>query len=131
MHPTSHANPSFDEGVDENGWSEISAKEFSSNTGGRPRDDSNMSSATLTPNTEIEDDEQQQQMVEMGAAGATNMSNASSETVGRGDDARDLDGESQKLQSQVRFSDVDMEDVGGRDDGLRTQHIEVSEKKGG
>jgi hypothetical protein len=26
---------------------------------------------------------------------------------------------------------VDMEDVGGRDDGLRTQHIEVSEKKGG
>ncbi|RYN85436.1 hypothetical protein AA0120_g8813 [Alternaria tenuissima] len=131
MHPTSHANPSFDEGVDENGWSEISAKEFSSSTGGRPRNDSNMSSATLTPNTEIEDDEQQQQMVEMGAAGATNMSNASSETVGRGDDAMDLDGESQKLQSQVRFSDVDMEDVGGRDDGLRTQHIEVSEKKGG
>jgi hypothetical protein len=43
----------------------------------------------------------------------------------------DLDGESQKLQSQVRFSDVDMEDVGDRDDGLRTQHIEVSEKKGG
>jgi hypothetical protein len=43
----------------------------------------------------------------------------------------DLDGESQKLQSQVRFSDVDMEDVGGRDDGLRTQHVEVSEKKGG
>ncbi|CAN9338054.1 unnamed protein product [Alternaria alternata] len=117
-------------GVDENGWSEISAKEFSSSTGGRPRNDSNMSSATLTPNTEIEDDEQQQ-MVETGARGATNMSNASSETVGRGDDVMDLDGESQKLQSQVRFSDVDMEDVGGRDDGLRTQHIEVSEKKGG
>jgi hypothetical protein len=91
-----------------------------------------MSSATLTPNTEIEDDEQQQQMVETGARGVTtNMSNASSETVGRGDDAMDLDGESQKLQSQVRFSDVDMEDVGGRDDGLRTQHVEVSEKKGG
>jgi hypothetical protein len=91
-----------------------------------------MSSATLTPNTEIEDDEQQQQMVETGARGVTtNMSNASSETVGRGDDAMDLDGESQKLQSQVRFSDVDMEDVGDRDDGLRTQHIEVSEKKGG
>ncbi|KAG9196032.1 hypothetical protein G6011_01153 [Alternaria panax] len=119
-------NTSFDD--NDNGWSEISAKEFSSSS--RPRNDSNMSSATLTPNTEIEDD---QQMVEtgnnIGAGGNGGLSSASSETVGRGDDAMDVDGESQKLQGQVRFSDVDMEDA--QDDGSGMQHIEVSEKKGG
>jgi hypothetical protein len=121
------SNPSFDNADGDNGWSEISAKEFSSR---RPRNDSNMSSATLTPNTEIEDDDATETQ-EMGRVedrvGAGGMSSASSETVGRGDDTMDVDGD--KLQSQVRFSDVEMEDA--QDDEPRTQHIEISEKKGG
>jgi hypothetical protein len=126
--------PAFEE---DNEWTEISAKEFNSS---RPRNDSNMSSATLTPNTEIDDDAPvAQEMIEtnrgMRGGGVGNMSSASSETVGRGDDVMDIDG-AEKLQSQVRFSDVDMQDVDADDDGgarneARGQLIDVSEKKGG
>ncbi|KAI4918611.1 hypothetical protein J4E90_002997 [Alternaria incomplexa] len=116
---------------EDNGWSEISAKEFNSSS--RPRNDSNMSSATLTPNTEIDDDAPvTQEMVETNrSGGAGTMSSASSETVGRGDDLMDIDaGVHEKMQSQVRFSDVDMEDVDSQD-RARVQRVDVLEKKGG
>ncbi|KAI4945806.1 hypothetical protein J4E91_007720 [Alternaria rosae] len=121
--------PAFEE---DNGWSEISAKEFNSSS--RPRNDSNMSSATLTPNTEIDDDAPvTQEMVETNRGGTGAMSSASSETVGRGDgdDAMDVDGAvNEKMQSQVRFSDVDMEDVYSQD-RARIQRVDALEKKGG
>ena len=116
---------------EDNGWSEISAKEFNSSS--RPRNDSNMSSATLTPNTEIDDDAPvTQEMVETNrSGGAGTMSSASSETVGRGDDLMDIDaGGNEKLQSHVRFSDMDMEDVDSQD-RARVQRVNVLEKKGG
>ncbi|KAI4929111.1 hypothetical protein J4E85_005735 [Alternaria conjuncta] len=116
---------------EDNGWSEISAKEFNSSS--RPRNDSNMSSATLTPNTEIDDDAPvTQEMVETNrSGGAGTMSSASSETVGRGDDLMDIDaGVHEKLQSHVRFSDTDMEDVDSQE-RARVQRVDVQEKKGG
>jgi hypothetical protein len=121
--------PSFEE---DNGWSEISAKEYHSS---RPRNDSNISSTTLTPNTEMDDDAPiMQEMVETDrnarVAGAGAMSSASSETIGRCDDTMDVDDSDDKLQSQVRFSDVDMEDADTQDEP-RSQHTAVLEKKGG
>lgn len=112
-------DPPFD---DDNDWSQISAKEFHSRT----RNDSNMSSATLTPNTEVDD---AQEMVETnrGASAVAGMiSSASSETIGRSDDAMDIDAD--KLQSKVSLSDLDMQDGYGQPS---KQHIEVVEKKGG
>jgi hypothetical protein len=91
----------------------ISADEFHNSEKKRERINSNLSSATLTPNTEIDD---APEMVEKGRR-------ASSETVGRGDDAMEVDG-----KGKVSFTDVDMEDVAEKP---RTQHIEVAEKKGG
>jgi hypothetical protein len=88
----------------------ISADEFHNSEKKRERINSNLSSATLTPNTEIDD---APEMVRR----------ASSETVGRGDDAMEVDG-----KGKVSFTDVDMEDA---KEEPRTQHIEVAEKKGG
>ncbi|RAR14296.1 ubiquitin interaction motif protein [Stemphylium lycopersici] len=106
-------------------WSGIDAKDFHSRT----RNDSNMSSATLTPNTEIDDEAPgAQEMVETNPSRSAvpGLSSASSETVGRSDDAMELDVD--KLPSKVRFSDVDMADA---QDESRAQHIEVAPKKGG
>jgi hypothetical protein len=94
----------------------ISAEQFHSSEKKRERNHSNLSSATLTPNTEIDD---APEMVEKGRR-------ASSETVGRVDDAMEVDGE--KGKGKVSFTDVDMKDV---QEEPRTQHIEVAEKKGG
>jgi hypothetical protein len=94
----------------------ISAEQFHSSEKKRERNHSNLSSATLTPNTEIDD---APEIVEKGRR-------ASSETVGRGDDAMKVDGEKEK--GKVSFTDVDMKDV---QEEPRTQHIEVAEKKGG
>lgn len=110
----------------ENDWNNMSASEFH----GHERNDSNMSSATLTPNTEVGDDEPGvQEMVEVngGMDALTGLSSsASSVTVGRDEEAMDVDGA--KSQAKVSFSDVDMADVS---EEPRTQHIEVAEKKGG
>jgi len=111
--------PGFEE---DNGWSQITAKEFHSRT----RNDSNMSSATLTPNTEVDEGQEMVETNRGASAVAGMMSSASSETIGRGDDAMDLDAD--KLQGKVSFSDVDMQDVL---EEPRKQHIEVVEKKGG
>jgi hypothetical protein len=102
------------------GWSpDLNADDF----GSRDRNDSNMSSATLTPNTEMDDDAP-------GADGSRDavrrVSSASSETVGRSSDAMDIDGA--RAQAKVSFSDVDMSDA---HEEPRMQHVEVLEKKGG
>ncbi|KAL6160318.1 hypothetical protein ACJBU6_01660 [Exserohilum turcicum] len=116
----------------EDTWNQIPAKEFDS----RDLNDSNMSSATLTPNTEIEDDtssaaQQQQQHTASNTVAAP--SNASSETIGRSDDVMEID--AVKLQAKVAFSDVDMPDVHEEPEPpllSSQQHIEVTEKnKGG
>lgn len=115
---------------DSNGWSQVSAKELKS----RARNDSNISSATLTPNTEIDDpdntipgarDTTQPDTV---TRAASQISNASSETIGKTEDAMDVD--TQKLQNKVSFSDVDMPDV---HDESRSQHdvVEEEKRKGG
>ncbi|USP75751.1 hypothetical protein yc1106_03025 [Curvularia clavata] len=115
---------------DSNGWSQVSAKELKSRT----RNDSNISSTTLTPNTEIDDTDhtasgaRDMAQPDIGTSAASQLSSASSETVGRSDDVMDLD--SQRLQNKVSFSDVDMPDV---HEESRSQHDEVAkeEKKGG
>ncbi|KAF1946998.1 hypothetical protein EJ02DRAFT_449977 [Clathrospora elynae] len=101
-------------------WHGMNAKPFYS--GGNERNDSNMSSATLTPNTEIDDD-MPVEMMEVGP-GTAAMSSASSVTVGR-DDAMDVDED-----VKVSFTDVDMDKADTQEE-VRTQHIEVAEKKGG
>ncbi|KAF1837881.1 hypothetical protein BDW02DRAFT_565609 [Decorospora gaudefroyi] len=113
-------NPASDFDPD---WCQISAQEFHKS---RERNDSNMSSATLTPNTEIDDDAAgAQEMVET-RRGTGITRSASSETVGRGDDATEAGVE--KAQGKISFVDVDMADA---HEEPRTQHIEVAEKKGG
>lgn len=115
---------------DSNGWSQVSAKELKNRT----RNDSNISSATLTPNTEIDDADNTTSgtryiaQPDIGTSAASQLSSASSETVGRSEDAMDLD--SQRLQNRVSFSDVDMPDV---HEESRSQHVGVAgqEKKGG
>jgi hypothetical protein len=89
----------------------------------RDRTNSNMSSATLTPNTEIEDDAPG---ADRGRDAVRRTSSASSETVGRSDDVMDIDGA--KAQAKVSFSDVDMADV---QEEPRMEHVEIAEKKGG
>lgn len=106
-------------------------------------DSSGMSSATLTPNTEFEDEglggEMATEMQEVNggiAAWAGGMSNTSSETVGR--ETREVGDQS----GSIPMSDIDMEDVelGDKDADVvkkeneepRAQHVEmVEEKKGG
>ncbi|KAI1513324.1 hypothetical protein L13192_01292 [Pyrenophora tritici-repentis] len=107
---------------EDNDWSQITAKEFHSRT----RNDSNMSSATLTPNTEVDEGQEMVETNRGASVVAGMMSGASSETIGRSDDAMDIDAD--KLQSKVSFSDVDMEDAL---EEPRKQHIEAVEKKGG
>ncbi|RMZ73264.1 ubiquitin interaction motif [Pyrenophora seminiperda CCB06] len=108
---------------EDNDWSQITAKEFHSS---RARNDSNMSSATLTPNTEVDEGQEMVETNRGASVVAGMMSNASSGTIGRSDNAMDID--TDKLQSKVSFSDVDMEDAL---EEPRKQHIEVVEKKGG
>jgi hypothetical protein len=118
---------------DNNEWSQMSAKE----PHGLTRNDSNMSSATLTPNTEVDDDDNAASGVTHSAVqpnaatgAASQLSSASSETVGRSDDAMDVD--TQKMQNKVSFSDVYMPDA---IDELNSRHVEVAQdqemKKGG
>ncbi|KAJ4367190.1 hypothetical protein N0V83_007720 [Neocucurbitaria cava] len=124
------APPSYDDYE----WGTMSAKQFHDSH--RERSDETMSSTTLTPNTEVGDDDGRgvKQMVEvnggMDAFSGLASSTASSVTVG-GDDtaeAMDVDGAS--------FMNVDMHIPEVRDD-MDTQHIEVAtplepvEKKGG
>ena len=105
-------------------WGNMSAKEFH----GHDRNDSNMSSTTLTPNTEVGDDSVGvREMVEVngGMDAFTGLSrSASSVTVGA--DSMDVDGA--KSQGAASIRDVKMEDA---QEDMATQHIEVAEKKGG
>ncbi|CAO2649656.1 Nn.00g070410.m01.CDS01 [Neocucurbitaria sp. VM-36] len=105
-------------------WSNVSAKEFHSHD----RNDSNISSTTLTPNTEVGDDGGGvREMVEVNGgmdALAGLSSSASSDTVGA--EAMDVDRAS--LKDNASFRDVHMEEA---QEDVNTQHIEVAEKKGG
>lgn len=109
-------------------WGSMSASQFHS----RDRNDSNMSSTTLTPNTEVGDDSPGvREMVEVngGMDALTGLSrSASSVTIGRESEAMDVDGA--KPLGKVNFTDVDMS-IDDAADEPRTQHIEVIEKKGG
>ncbi|KAH7357474.1 hypothetical protein BKA66DRAFT_473340 [Pyrenochaeta sp. MPI-SDFR-AT-0127] len=109
-------------------WGNMSATQFHS----RDRNDSNMSSTTLTPNTEVGDDSPGlREMVEVngGIDAFTGLSrSASSVTIGRDGESMDVDGA--KSQGIVSFTDVNM-DIDDVVEEPRTQHIEVVEKKGG
>ncbi|XP_014550761.1 hypothetical protein COCVIDRAFT_114639 [Bipolaris victoriae FI3] len=113
--------------ADNNEWSQISTKELHN----RARNDSNMSSATLTPNTEVGDDNDASGAAtqpNLARPAVSQLSNASSETVGRSDDAMDVD--TQKLQNKVSFSDVDMPDAMDEVDARHGKGVEET-KKGG
>lgn len=111
------------------GWEDMSAREFHSHN----RNDSNMSSTTLTPNTEVDDDGPvMQEMIEVEGTRdvVPRLSSASSETIGG--DLMDVDGVKEqgesRSQGEPKLVDVDMDDV--REEP-RVQHVEVAEKKGG
>ncbi|KAF1850822.1 uncharacterized protein K460DRAFT_350828 [Cucurbitaria berberidis CBS 394.84] len=105
-------------------WSNVGAKEFYSHD----RNDSNMSSTTLTPNTELGDDVGEvQEMVEVNGgmdAFAGLSSSVSSDTVG----AEAIDVDRPLSQSNPSLRDVSMVDAHEK---MVTQHTEVAEKKGG
>lgn len=108
---------------DENNWTE-SAQAFHNHG----RNDSNMSSATLTPNTEIDEDGPiMQEMIDVHAApvSRTAMSSASSGTIGG--EAMDVDG-AKPSQAEGKLIDIDMEDT---PELSQKQHIDMSETKGG
>ncbi|KAH7074596.1 hypothetical protein BKA63DRAFT_513308 [Paraphoma chrysanthemicola] len=117
--------PHYDEQVDYD-WNSMSAQEYHT----RDRNNSNLSSATLTPNTEHDDvgvGVGVQEMVEIngGMDAMTGLSSASSSTVDG--EAMEVDG-SGRQHGKASFTDREMVDV---QDEPRVQHIEVAEKKGG
>ena len=103
----------------EHDWSNISAQEFH-------KHDSNMSSATLTPNTEHDDGGGVQEMVEVngGMDALTGISSRASSSTVEGD-VMDVDAHG---RASYVHSDQVMPDA--RDEP-RVQHIEIAEKKGG
>ncbi|KAF2028373.1 hypothetical protein EK21DRAFT_90659 [Setomelanomma holmii] len=107
-------------------WANMSAQEFHSHN----RHDSNLSSATLTPNTEHDDTgggTGVQEMVEVnGSMDAMNgLSSATSSTIDGG--VMGIDG-AVKGHGRASFTDEVMPDA---HDEPRVQHIEIAEKKGG
>jgi hypothetical protein len=109
-------------------WHSMSAQEFHKHA----RHDSNLSSATLTPNTEHDDiGVGVQEMVEVngGMDALTGMSSPSSSSTVQGD-AMDVDG---AKHGRASFTDEMMSDATMPDapDDPRVQHIEIAEKKGG
>lgn len=108
------------------GWNRISAEEFHN------QGDSGVSSATLTPNTDIDDEGVGMEMQEVngGISAWAGMSNASSDTVGA--DLMDISSDSQR-QGTINVRDIEMTDAEaseGREEP-KVEHIEVAEKKGG
>lgn len=102
-------------------WHNLSASQYHN----RNRNDSNLSSTTLTPNTEVGDDSPGvREMIEVngGMDALAGLSTSSSTT-----EVMDVD-TSQQAQGRVNFSDATMNDA---PDEPRVQHIEVTEKKGG
>jgi hypothetical protein len=100
-------------------WNSMSAQQYHT----RDRNDSNMSSATLTPNTELGDDGPvMREMVEVNG-GMDAMTGFGNDTLTQ--DTMQVDGNTHSMATS--FTDVDMADA----QEPRTQHIEIAEKKGG
>lgn len=116
----------------EHEWNSVDAQAFQPHY----RQDSNLSSTTLTPNTEHDDDGGGvREMVEINGGidaftGLTHApSTSSSQTIGRdSNDAMDIDAVRTKDHAPPSFTDMTMADV---QDEPRVQHVEVLEKKGG
>lgn len=111
-------------------WHNMSAKEFhSSGNGVGGGTDDNMSSATLTPNTEVEDGYVKEEgvamreMVEIEGERDVKRRRESSETVGEEQVER-----VKEKKGEVQLIDVEMEDM---KEDPRVQHVEFAEKKGG
>jgi hypothetical protein len=113
--------PDYDQ---DNDWNSMSAQQYHSK---HARHDSNLSSATLTPNTEHDANGLGvQEMVEIngGMDASTGVaSSASSSTIAG--DAMDVDG---TQHGRASFTDTEMTEP---QDEPRVQHIEIAEKKGG
>ncbi|KAF2823964.1 hypothetical protein CC86DRAFT_372119 [Ophiobolus disseminans] len=103
-------------------WASMSAQDFHKHN----QQGSNLSSATLTPNTEHDG---VQEMVEVngGMDALTGISRASSSTIEG--DVMDLDAAEHDRANHLHSDAVMLDN--GDDDGPRVQHIEVAEKKGG
>jgi hypothetical protein len=108
--------------ADPDNWNSMSAQQYHKHV----RHDSNLSSATLTPNTE-HDDVGVQEMVEIngGMDALTGISSRASSSTIEGD-AMDVDGARHGMASFT--SDAPMADA--QDEPI-VQHIEIAEKKGG
>ncbi|KAI8940815.1 hypothetical protein NX059_002077 [Plenodomus lindquistii] len=112
-------------------WTSMSARDFHSQGNGYAGGgDDNMSSTTLTPNTEIEDEREEKgtvmrEMVDVGTdeGREAKRRRASSETVGEERVER-----IKEEKGEVKLIDVEMEDI---KEESRVQHVEVAEKKGG
>jgi hypothetical protein len=117
---TWNADPPEYEGAD---WSSMSANEFH-------RHGSNLSSATLTPNTE-HGDQGVTEMVEVngGMDALTGVSSRASSSTIEGD-VMEIDGHgTASLTGQDEGAQAGMEEVRGEEP--RVRHIEIAEKKGG
>ncbi|KAL6703111.1 hypothetical protein ACN47E_010173 [Coniothyrium glycines] len=100
-------------------WNSMSAQQYHTHD----RNDSNMSSTTLTPNTEIGDDGPvMREMIEING-GMDAMTGYSREEVSG--NSLELSGKTHGKAASIR--DVEMMESSG----VRTQHVEVAEKKGG
>jgi hypothetical protein len=95
-------------------WANISAQQFHDQSG---KQSSGMSSATLTPNTEMDGDGGVREMVEVNG-GMDAMTGVNS-------DAMDVDTQTQSRDTQM----VDVKEVPA--DDAKAQHIEFAERKGG
>jgi hypothetical protein len=105
-------------------WNSMSAQQYHNK---HARHDSNLSSATLTPNTEHDDNGTGvQEMVEVngGMDALTGVSSRASSSTIEGD-AMDVDG---AIHGRASFTDTPMAEP---QDAPRVQHIEIAEKKGG
>jgi hypothetical protein len=110
-------------------WNSMSAQEFHKNAdNGHVRHDSNLSSATLTPNTEHDVGVREMVEVNGGMDALTGVSSRASSSTIEGD-AMIIDADGER-HGKATLSDQPMEDVQTPEEP-RVQHIEIAEKKGG
>ncbi|KAH7386864.1 hypothetical protein DE146DRAFT_665859 [Phaeosphaeria sp. MPI-PUGE-AT-0046c] len=125
-HQQQHQPPGYD-----SDWQSISASEYHNS---HNRHDSNLSSATLTPNTEQDDMGTAvgvQEMVEVngGMDALTGVSSRASSSTVQGDDRMDID---EAMHGAPNLMDAPVAETRDREgDEPRVQHIEIAEKKGG
>lgn len=130
----------FEDRTDPSTWeSNPQSDEWMSSEPYTTQNASTLSSATLTPNTDTEDDAVpielpvEMQEVNGGVAAWAGISNASSETVGV-EPAANVVRDGRMSQASMRAEDVQMADAEAeqpKSTAPRVDHIEVVEKKGG